>query len=120
MVGGGVIVEQGPQSGGQQPDAYADSGPKHAAHHNHVVLSKDRTSNMNNGSFSGLVLIKKTSMPCASPRSHFAICGPLCQAVLKPKVRVDVCGLTIAWDMLMSRANVTAKSQAHVPSWFCT
>lgn len=28
-----VMAEQGPQGGRQQPEAYADSGPKHTTHH---------------------------------------------------------------------------------------
>lgn len=119
--GRGVITEQGPQGGGQQPEAYANSGPTRCPPHNHIVLTEEGQDFQHEQWFIFWIgPHQKTSMPCASPRSHFAISGPLCQAVLRPKVHVDVCGPTTAGAMLMSRAHVTAKSQAHVPSWFCT
>lgn len=110
VVGGGVITEQGPQGGGQQPEAYANSGPTRCPPHNHIVLTEEGQDFQHEQWFIFWIgPHQKTCMPCASPRSHFSICGPLCQAVLRPKVHVDVCGPTTAGAMLMSRAYVTAK-----------
>ena len=60
-----------------------------------LVLSNDGTSEIWDRSFSQLGLFEK-SLVCGVPGVHFVICGLLFQAMLKPKVHVDVCDPTAA------------------------